>query len=109
MQSQNRLFDDLARVVTSAMGVAAGMREEVEARLRDQFEQILTQMDLVKREEFDAVREVAVRAREEQETLAERLALLEARLAALESAPKSPPQPPKAPPAGGGGPQAGDG
>ena len=84
MQSQNRLFDDLARVATSAMGVAAGMREEIEARLRDQFERIVNQMDLVPRDEFEAIKAVAVRAREEQETLAERVEALEARLAEAE-------------------------
>ena len=84
MQSQNRLFDDLARVATSAMGVAAGMREEIEARLRDQFERIVNQMDLVPRDEFEAIKAVAVRAREEQETLTERVAALEARLAEAE-------------------------
>lgn len=84
MQSQNRLFDDLARVATSAMGVAAGMREEIEARLRDQFERIVNQMDLVPRDEFEAIKAVAVRAREEQETLTERMEALEARLAEAE-------------------------
>jgi hypothetical protein len=80
MQTQNRLLDDLARVATSALGVAAGMREEIEARLRDQFERILSNMDLVTREEFDAVKAMAVKARGEQEDLAVRLAALEAQL-----------------------------
>ncbi len=79
MQTQNRLLDDLARVASGAIGVAAGVREEVEARLRDQFERILTRMDLVTREEFEVVRAMAVKAREEQETLAKRLAALEAK------------------------------
>ncbi len=79
MQTQNRLLDDLARVASGAMGVAVGVREEVEARLRDQFERILVRMDLVTREEFEAVRAMAVKAREEQESLAKRLATLEAR------------------------------
>ena len=74
MQTQNKLLDDLARVASGAMGVAAGMREEVEARLRDQFERVLGRMDLV--------------TREEQEKL-------EARVAALESALKSAPKTPK--------------
>jgi hypothetical protein len=78
MQTQNRLLDDLARVATSALGVAAGMREELEARLRDQFERILSNMDLVTREEFDAVKAMAAKARAEQEDLAVRLAALEA-------------------------------
>ncbi len=80
MQTQNRLLDDLARVATGALGVAAGMRGEIEARLRDQFEKILTGMDLVTREEFDAVKAMAAKARAEQETLARRVAALEAQL-----------------------------
>ncbi len=87
MQTQNRLLDDLARVATSALGVAAGMRAELEARLRDQFERVLSGMDLVTREEFDAVKAMAAKARSEQEDLA-------ARLAALEAAPKAPPKTP---------------
>jgi BMFP domain-containing protein YqiC len=79
MQTQNRLLDDLARVAGGAIGVAAGVREEVEARLRDQFERILARMDLVTREEFEAVRAMAVKAREEQEALAKRLTALEAK------------------------------
>jgi BMFP domain-containing protein YqiC len=78
MQSQNRLLDDLARVASGALGVAAGMREEVEARLREQFERVLSRMDMVTREEFEAVRAMAVKAREEQEALVARLAALEA-------------------------------
>ncbi len=82
MQTQNRLLDDLARVATSALGVAAGMRTEIEARLRDQFERVLAGMDLVSREEFDAVKAMAAKARTEQEDLAARLATLEAQLGA---------------------------
>ncbi|MEM7169350.1 MAG: accessory factor UbiK family protein [Pseudomonadota bacterium] len=81
MQSQNRLLEDLAKVAGSAMGVAAGMRGEVEARLRDQFARILDQMELVSREEFEAVQAIANKAREEQEVLSERLAALEKALA----------------------------
>ena len=80
MQTQNKLLDDLARVASGAIGVAAGMREEVEARLRDQFERVLGRMDLVSREEFEAVRAMAIKAREEQEILSERMAALEAAL-----------------------------
>lgn len=82
MQTQNRLLDDLARVAGGALGVASGMRSEIEARLREQFERILSQMDLVTREEFDAVKAMAAKAREEQERLEERVAALEAQLAA---------------------------
>jgi BMFP domain-containing protein YqiC len=78
------MLDDLARVAGGALGAAAGVRSEVEARLREQFERILGQMDLVTREEFDAVQAMAIKAREENETLAERLSALESRLAELE-------------------------
>jgi BMFP domain-containing protein YqiC len=72
--------------MSSAMGVATGMRTEVEARFREQMERLLSQMDLVPREEFDAMAAVATAAREEQETLTEKVAALEQRLAAMESA-----------------------
>lgn len=90
MQSQNPLLDDLARVASGALGVAAGMREEAEARLRDQFERVLARFDLVTREEFDVVRAMAVKAREEQEVLTARLGELEAALAAREPGAKAP-------------------
>jgi BMFP domain-containing protein YqiC len=86
MQTENRLLDDLARMAGGALDVAAGMRAEVEARLREQFETMLARMDLVTREEFDAVKAMAAKAREEQEQQAERLAALEA---ALGTAPKA--------------------
>ncbi|WP_299397183.1 accessory factor UbiK family protein [Pelagibius sp.] len=85
MQSENKILDDFARLASSAMGVAVGMRSEVEARLREQLERLLAQMDLVPREEFDAMKAVAIAAREEQEALSQKLAALEARLAALEA------------------------
>ena len=82
MQSQNRFFDDLARVASGAVGALSGVRGEVEARLRDQLEKLLAGMDLVSREEFEAVKAMAAKAREENEVLQERVAVLEARLAA---------------------------
>jgi BMFP domain-containing protein YqiC len=82
MQTENRLLDDLARVATGALGALSGMRDEVEARMRDQFERILGRMNLVRREEFDAVQAMAAKARAEQEALEQRVALLEAKLAA---------------------------
>jgi BMFP domain-containing protein YqiC len=87
MQTQNKLLDDLARVASGALGVAAGMREEVEARLRDQFARVLEHMDLVTREEFEAARAMAVKAREEQEVLEDRIAALERALAAKAKSP----------------------
>jgi BMFP domain-containing protein YqiC len=85
MQSQSKILEDIAKVASSALGVAAGMRSEVEARFREQLERLLTQMDLVPREEFDAMKAVAVAAREGQEALAAQVAALEQRLAALET------------------------
>lgn len=80
MQNDNRIFEDLARVASGALSALTGVREEVEARLRDQFQHILDRMNLVRREEFEAVQAMAAKARDEQERLAERLAALEARL-----------------------------
>ena len=80
MQTQNRLLDDLARVATGAMGAVSGMRGEVETRLKEQFERILGRMNLVRREEFDAVQAMAAKARAAQEALEKRVAALEARL-----------------------------
>ncbi|HWI26857.1 MAG TPA: accessory factor UbiK family protein [Stellaceae bacterium] len=80
MQTENRLLDDLARVATGALGALTGMRDELEGRMRDQFERILGRMNLVRREEFDAVQAMAAKARLEQEALAARVAELEARL-----------------------------
>ena len=80
MQSQNRLLDDLARVATGALGAFTGMRDEVEARMREQFERVLGRMNLVTREEFDAVKAMAAKARAAQEALERRVAALEAKL-----------------------------
>jgi BMFP domain-containing protein YqiC len=80
MQSQNRFFDDIARVASGAVGAISGVRGEVEARLRDQLERVLSGMDLVGREEFEAVKAMAAKAREEQELLRRQLEALEARL-----------------------------
>ena len=89
MQSQNRLLDDLARVATGALGTLSGVREEVEAQFRQRFERVLDQMDLVSREEFDAVKAMAAKARAEQEALEARVAALEAKLEAAAAKPKT--------------------
>ncbi len=89
MQTENRLLDDLARVATGALGALSGVREEIEARMRDQFERVLGRMNLVRREEFDAVQAMAAKARSEQEALAQRVAALEARLAVAEAKPEA--------------------
>lgn len=77
MQTRNKVFDDAARLAGGAVGTLTGIRREVEALVRQQFEKLLSSMDLVTREEFDAVREMAIKARTEQEALADRLAALE--------------------------------
>jgi BMFP domain-containing protein YqiC len=82
MQSQNRFFDDLARVAAGAVGTISNVRQDIESRLRDQLERLLAGMNLVSREEFEAVKEMAAKARAEQEALHERIAALEARLGA---------------------------
>jgi BMFP domain-containing protein YqiC len=79
MQSQNRFFDDLARVANGAVGALSGVRGEIEARVRSQLERVLAGMDLVSREEFEAVKAMAAKARAEQEDLQRRIAELEAR------------------------------
>ena len=84
MQSQSRFFDDLARVAAGAAGAISGVRGEIEARARDQLERVLAGMDLVSREEFEAARAMAAKARDEQEKLLRRVEELETRLAALE-------------------------
>lgn len=78
MQTDNKILDDLARVASSALGTLQGVRDEVEVRLRDQFERILSSMDLVTREEFDAVKAMAAAARSENEALKKRIDALEA-------------------------------
>jgi BMFP domain-containing protein YqiC len=88
MQTDNRLLDDLSRIATGAFAALSGVREEAELRLREQFEKVLARMDVVPREEFEAVRTMAVRAREEQEKLEARLAALESRLDAAGAAAK---------------------
>jgi BMFP domain-containing protein YqiC len=85
MQTENRFFDDLARVANGAFGAFAGLRTEVETLVRQRVERLLADLDLVRREEFDAVKAMAARARSEQEDMAIRLAALEARVRELEA------------------------
>ncbi len=80
-QTSNRLLDEFAKLMTDAAGVAQGVRREVETAIRSQAERFIGEMDLVQREEFDAVRDMAAAARDEVETLKSRVAALEARLA----------------------------
>ena len=89
-QTSNRLLDDLARLMTDAAGAAQGVRREAEGFFRSQAERVLRELDVVQREEFEAVRAMAQLAREENERLAQRLAALEARLAAGTPDPAAP-------------------
>jgi BMFP domain-containing protein YqiC len=87
MQSQKPFFDDLARVASGALGALSGMRAEMEAMMRQQFERFTSSLDLVPREEFEVVRAMAIKAREDNEAQAARIADLEARLESLAPAP----------------------
>ena len=78
-QTRSRIFDDLAKVVTDAAGLAHGARREVDTLVRSQLERLLAGMDVVTREEFEAVREMAALARMQNEKLEARLAALEAK------------------------------
>ena len=78
MQSRNKILDDLSQLATNAMGVAQGAREEAENALKSMMDRWLADRDLVTREEFDAVRAQAQKAREENEALKARIEALEA-------------------------------
>jgi BMFP domain-containing protein YqiC len=78
--TQTRFFDELAKLMTNAAGAAQGLRREVDTLVQSQMERILNNMELVKREEFEAVKAMAQKAREENDALAFRLAALESKL-----------------------------
>lgn len=80
-QTSNRLYDEFARLMTEAAGVAQGVRREAGSVMRTQMERFVADLDLVKREEFEVVRELASNARAENEKLIKRVAELEAQLA----------------------------
>lgn len=82
MQSQAAFFDDLARLMTGAMGMAQGVQDEAKTFLRAQADRMAAELDLVPREEFEAVKQMAAEAKAEAEALRARLAALEARLGA---------------------------
>ena len=77
----SRVFDELARLMTSAAGAAQGVRKEIDTLVQTQVERVLNNLDVVKRDDFEAVREMAQKAREENDRLSARLAVLEAKLA----------------------------
>ena len=82
-QTTNRFLDELAKLLTDAAGAAQGMRREVETLMKAQGERILRDMDVVQREEFEAVKEMASKARDENERLSARVTEFEAELARL--------------------------
>ena len=79
-QTSGRFFDEIARLMNDAAGVATGVRREVDTLFRTQAERILRDLDIVQREEFEAFKEMARLAREENETLKARIAALETKL-----------------------------
>jgi hypothetical protein len=87
MIERPRIFDDLAGVAGGALSALAGVREEVEAMVRAKIDEAIRRLDLVRREELDALGELAANARAGQEAAEARLAALEARVAALEAGP----------------------
>jgi BMFP domain-containing protein YqiC len=79
-QTSNRFFDEIGRLMNDAAGAAQGVKREVDTVVRNQAEKILRDLDIVKREEFEAVKDMARLAREENEALKARIAALEAKL-----------------------------
>ena len=94
-QTTGRFFDELGKLMTDAAGAAQGVRKEVESVVRTQVENILRGLDVVQREEFDAVKAMAQKAREENESLKARVAELEAAILEMDSdlSDEGPPRP----------------
>jgi BMFP domain-containing protein YqiC len=78
--TSSRFFDELAKLATNAAGAAQGVRREIDTLVKAQVERVLNDVGVVKREDFDVVRAMAQKAREENDRLRERIAVLEARL-----------------------------
>jgi BMFP domain-containing protein YqiC len=88
-QTSNRFFDEIGRLMNDAAGAAQGLKREIDTIVRNQADKILSDLDIVKREEFEAVKDMARLAREETEALKARIAALEAKLGVSPSAPDS--------------------
>jgi len=86
-QTNNRFFDEIGRLMNEAAGAAQGVKREVDTVVRNQAEKILRDLDIVKREEFEAVKDMARLAREENEALKARITALEARFGVSAAAP----------------------
>lgn len=80
MQTKNRLFDDVAKVASGAASTLTGLKGEVDNVIRQQIERVMAEMDVVPRDEFDAVKAMAAKARDEQDALIARIEALEAEL-----------------------------
>ncbi|HEY0629484.1 MAG TPA: accessory factor UbiK family protein [Sphingomicrobium sp.] len=93
MQSQNRIFDDLVKMMNGVAGTMAGVGREAEASMREKMREWAGGMDFISRDEFEAVKAMAIAAREENEALAKRIEALE--LANKPAKPKAAPKPPK--------------
>ncbi|MED5396541.1 MAG: accessory factor UbiK family protein [Pseudomonadota bacterium] len=90
MQSTSRFLDDLARVANGAVSTMVGIKDEIEALVRQQIERFLAEADMVPRDEFDAVKAMAAKARGEQEKLEKRVGRLEAKLGVKSTAKRRP-------------------
>src|SRR6266852_9802202 len=88
-QTSSRFFDEIARLMNDAAGVASGVRREFDTMVRNQADRVLRELDVVKREEFEAAKEMARLAREENEALKARISALEAKLGVSSPAPDS--------------------
>jgi BMFP domain-containing protein YqiC len=97
MTERPKFFDDLAGVAGGAFSAIAGLREEAESMIRARVDEAIRRLDLVKREDLDAVQDMAANARAGQEAAEARLAAIEARLSAFEAARPAPPTPPAHP------------
>ena len=82
-QTSNRIFDEMARLMNDAAGVAQGVKREADVLFRTQAERILRDLDVVSREDFEAVKDMAALAREENEALKARIEALEAKIASI--------------------------
>lgn len=89
-QAPNRIFDEFAKLMTDAAGAAQGVKREAETAFRSQAERFMADMDLVKREDFDVVQEMAAKARAENDELKKQLESMDKRIKALETAAKPP-------------------
>lgn len=92
-EARGRVFDELGKLMTDAAGAASGVRREVETAVRAQAARVLSELDVVRRDEFEAVKAMAAKAREENEALAERLAALEAKFGATRDEARGEPTP----------------